>query len=69
MDTLSAFAEAAARLPEAAHAWRLRLHDVPGEVLETIVTRAPDQAMSQSARRFVTQFLGYNRRRILDLDI
>lgn len=66
MGTLAAFAEAAARCPEAARAWRLRLHDVPLDALETIVTRVPDQVMSASARQFVTQFLGYTRRQILD---
>jgi hypothetical protein len=68
MGTLAAFAEAAARRPEAAHAWRLRLQDVPDAVLEPIVTRVPDQFMSASARQFVVRFLEYTRRQILDLD-
>lgn len=69
LGTLAAFAEAAARRPEAAQAWRSRLHDVPEDVLETIVTRVPAQVMSTSARQFVGRFLGYTRRQILDLSI
>lgn len=68
MDTLMTFAEAAARRPEAARAWRLRLQDVPDAVLETIVTRVPEQFMSETARQFVVRFLEYTRQQILDLD-
>lgn len=67
MGTFVAFAEAAARRPEAARAWRSRLHDVPEDALQTIVTRVPDQVMSTAARQFVARFLGYTRRQILDL--
>lgn len=69
MSTLDAFAAAAARRPDAAHAWRLRLHDADDEVLGAIVSRVPDQVMSKTAQRFVVRFLQYTRRQILDLDV
>jgi hypothetical protein len=67
MGTITAFAEAAQRQPSAARIWQERLHDLSGEMLETIVTRVPSRSMSETSQRFAVRFLQYTRKEILAL--
>ncbi len=65
---VDAFADAAARVPDAAAYWRERLHSISEADLRGLVERMPGERMSGAARCFAAEFLVHTRSRLLGLD-
>lgn len=63
--TLDVFEQAARQSPTAAAEWQKRLQAVDMAQIEMIVGRVPEDLMSDGAKRFTTELLVLNRKRIL----
>jgi hypothetical protein len=66
LELREAFQAFADRVPMAAQAWLARLQSVNRDALSSIIDRAPSQRMSDICKRFTTDLLMTNQRRLLE---